>query len=522
MGDTPKNQIQRKAQRLSLLCAMVFAVTSTASANYPGAAPSTSKISTEGNVANTGPRSKVLRTDTPGATPESLSVQGSSVVGSQSQSLPGNLPSASAYLPSGGRALVSAPQPVAPTTPMMMPPQASQDPNLLPMALQMAGAMLKGDMFGGKNSKPGKGYDRNTDLRSTIERADGLNAYVNNVTAGVQGVPPVTCTSCLTGTKTDPRFETCNSKNSYFEDMIAGNSLPGQQLLKDHAPASSTMTCIAERMRLSNTGRYQYCSQGSGRYGQKVSKPCASERMVRSVASAYELTSECLAGYIDPKAEADPEAKASIRRAMFQLINHESSWVQNAVSHTEAGGFGQLTQSAIQHINRDEFGKIQGRIKSSSNPACQQLAKMNYKPMQGNLGNSCERIALQNGNPQLNMFYTMAHMRLVREQIEGQIDRLGLAANVRTQVIDQVTVWGHNVGSGGTGEILRLALSRNGNLLKSGQVGQFLQAMQSDTSNWHAKKGGRNPTEPTRFLAATQNDLATIEKRVNGKCGVVK
>lgn len=470
------------------------------------------------NAGHIRPASKrALRVDDPGVT-GGLSVQPSIAVD--------GVPSSTVTTPSGTATTTSLPSGVrglsasVPTgSPVVMPPPApnTQDPNLLPMMLQVAGALIKGM----PSDSTGKNHDTNAELRATAERAGALNARVNQVTSGVQGVPPATCTSCLTSTTQDPRFERCSNQNGYFEDVLAGGNLPAMQALKDATPSNATVTCMAERMRTSG-GRFNYCSQGSGGYGQRVNRPCASERMVRAVASAFELTSECLAGYVDPGTENNAEAKASLRRALFQLINHESGFVPNSVSSTEAGGMGQLTQGAIQHINREEFGTIQARIKSSSNPACQQLAKSEYRPMQGSTANGCERLALQNGNPQLNLMYSMAHMKLIYDQVAGQLDRAGVSGAARTTLLHQLLVWGHNVGSGGMGEILRISLSRHGASLRAGNVGAFLQAMQQDTASWHRAKGQRDPAEPTRFLAKTQNDLASLERRVNGSCGVIK
>lgn len=476
-------------------------------------------------ATTTAATARVVRVDDTAAT-GGLSVQNSIPVDPAASTNTAGVPSsnaATAAIPTGARGL-SQSVPVSAAPAAVLPPPNTEDPNLLPMMLQMAGALLKGM----PSESTGKNHDADAEMRATAQRADALNSYVGGVTSGapvqgiaVQGVPPATCTSCLQGTTQDPRFERCSNGNGYLEDVLAGGNLNGLQALQDTSPSNSTVTCVAERMRTAG-GRFNYCSRGHGGYGQRVGRPCASERMVRAVASAFELTSECLAGYVDPATEQNPEAKASLRRALFQLINHESGFVPNSVSSTEAGGMGQLTRGAIQHINREEFGKIQARIRSGANPACRQLAKTEYRPMEGSTANGCERLALQNGNPQLNLMYSMAHMRLIYDQVAGQLERAGIPENTRTPLLHQLLVWGHNVGSGGMGEILRLSLARHGGLLRAGQIGPFLQAMQQDTAQWHRAKGERDPGEPTRFLAKTQNDLASLERRVNGSCGVIK
>lgn len=445
---------------------------------------------------------------------DTLSVQNTSGV-------PSFTPSATnaGTLPAGaGYALLSPPQQaVAPVA--YVPQPAPQQNNMMPMIASMAGQALQ--MMGGGGSGSSKQSGNGQMIRG---RGDaGTNSYASDnggaFSGPTEGATPPSCVSCSKPTSQDPRFQSCSNSNGYYEDILERASDPGLALLKSHTPAQSTMTCIARGMQTVST-QYRYCADATSRYGQKVDRPCASERMVRAVSSAYELTSECLAAYIDPRAESSAEAKASIRRAAFQLMNHESSWSLNAVSQTGAGGMGQMVQGAIQDVNRNEWSAIMNQVRGSSNPSCQTLAKMSYIPMSGSLSASCERISPKNGNPQLNMMYTFGHMKLVRERVEGMIDALNLPSSVRTQLIDQITVWGHNVGSGGIAEALRISLRRHGQTLQSGNVQGFLKEMQGDVYQWHVAKTSRDPREPTRFLAKTQQDLARVEAGAGGNCGV--
>lgn len=430
---------------------------------------------------------------------------------------------------------------MAPIVPLMMPQPQQMDPNLIPMLAQLASQAIM--MATQQNKRPsadyvseeytsdssgaydsGAQYDQEGAVVAQFERLEQINS--NNTApaelgGGSIGVPPPACTTCLAPTQQDARFQTCKESNGFFEDFLARAGNPGLASLANYTPKPSTVSCIAQNIPMVRTSNYRYCESGSGTYGEKVERPCASEKMVKALSSAFELTTECLAGYMDPRAETDPEAKASMRRAFFQLISHESGWSMNAVSHTGAGGLGQMTQGAIEDVNTRELPDIMARVKGSPNPACQALAKTNYPVLDGGRDNACERVTMSNGNPQLNLMYTLGHLKMVRSAIEGQIDALNLAPNIRAQLIDQVMIWGHNVGSGGIAPILRITISKQTALLRSGNVGEFLVKMKDDVRSWHAANSRRNATEPTQFLAQTQDRLKTLETSVNGKCGVV-
>lgn len=440
----------------------------------------------------------------------------------------------SSYTGAAGKAVAQFAPPL-PAVPGFVMPPTSQDPNMLPTVLQMAGQILP-KLFGGAdddtsadeddddgdltgNDSTGTTYDQDSDMRSLIETTGKIQGRVDDM-----GGPPshsAPCVLCSTETSQNPLFETCTQRNGYFEDLLEAANNPRLALLKEHTPKDSTVSCIAQTMRNVSTPRYHECPSGVGRYGPRVKRPCASERYVRAVASAYEMTSDCFSGYLDSRADSDPDAKASIRRALFQLVNHESGWVTNAVSGTEAGGMGQFTSGAIASVNTMHFQQMQDYMRrNTGNASCQTLAKGNYERMPKAPG--CARLSLENGNPQLGLMYTMAHMKMVRDAVETTVDGLNLSSSVRSQLIDQLMIWGHNVGTG-ISQMFRTAARRHGAMLRAGNVDGFLDTMKGDVRAWHRTKAGKGRvSEATNFLAHTQARMDNLEKRMNGSCGVLR
>lgn len=369
------------------------------------------------------------------------------------------------------------------------------------------------------------GYEEVDLAKDTMKRISEIQTTVKNtgIPAEYTDAPTLPgCTECSRTASINPRFEQCSDKNGYFEDFLASTNNPKIKVLQDHQPASSTIACVAESIRETTSDKYVYCPQGNRPYLGSVSKPCASEKLVKTVASAFELTTECLADYVDPSINQSKSQKEDFRRSMYQLINHESRFVVNGKSHTGAGGLGQLVGGLITDVNRREFSNIQNYIKSSPNSACQKLAQDNYEPMNGGRPEvaGCDRMTLEKG-PQLNLMYTLAHMKIIRDQIRGTVESTGIEEPAKSHLMNQVAVWGHNVGSGGIAQSFQLAVRRNGHLLKGSQanVDEFLRLMFQDVSAWHRQNSRRDPKEPSYFLYKTHADLARIEKRTNGKCG---
>lgn len=369
------------------------------------------------------------------------------------------------------------------------------------------------------------GYEELDLAKDTMKRIGEIQTAVKNtgVPAEYTNAPALPgCTECSRAANTNPRFEQCQASNGYFEDFLASTNNPKIKVLQDHEPAASTVACVAESIRETSGDRYVYCPQGNRPYLGSVTKPCASEKLVKTVASAFEMTTECLADYVDAGLGNSQEQKEDFRRSMYQLINHESRFVVNGKSHTGAGGLGQLVGGLISDVNRREFSQMQNHIKGSKNSACQKLAQDNYEPMNGGRPEvaGCDRMALEKG-PQLNLMYTLAHMKMIRDQIRGTLESTGIEEPAKSQLMNQVAVWGHNVGSGGIAQSFQLAVRRNGHLLKgsNANVNEFLRLMLQDVNAWHRQNSRRDPKEPSYFLYKTHSDLARIEKRTNGKCG---
>ena len=97
-----------------------------------------------------------------------------------------------------------------------------------------------------------------------------------------------------------------------------------------------------------------------------------------------------------------------------------------------------------------------------------------------------------------------------------------MSAETRASLLDQVSVWGHNVGAGGMPEILRSSLRENGSLLTSGRVTDFLKATGPHAVRWHQSNGLKpaRTAEASSFWLKTVNDLGDVERKVNGRCGV--
>ena len=121
---------------------------------------------------------------------------------------------------------------------------------------------------------------------------------------------------------------------------------------------------------------------------------------------------------------------------------------------------GQLTSSAIEDINSKQLGKIRRHLENeSADSKCATLSQeilTGKTPMKAQASLSCERISIENGNPLLNMIYTMAYFKQSRSMIQNRIlndsrfkSVLALSQNDLELLDSELGVWSHNAGAGG-------------------------------------------------------------------------
>ena len=371
-----------------------------------------------------------------------------------------------------------------------------------------------------------------SEAEAVMGKIDRVNQAVKTPT-DTPNTPPPECPECQAAAA-NLHYEQCSAKNNYLEEILARPNNKALQITKDYKANPLTLKCISESMQAVDTTKATFasCPQSGGGYGAKVERPCASENMVKTVAASFELVTNCFAGYIDADADTTLAPRQRIERVMFQLLNYESGWTVNSVDSVSAGGLGHLYSPLIASINKtdangaSEWSRMKDYMKKSTSAACKSLEKADLQPLSAEAPNvkGCDRMALDKGNPMLNLMYTMAHLKSVRNAVVGTLKGTDVSPALQRVLVDQLTVWGYSSGERGISEILKSSLAKEGSLLK-GQAGKeelrkFMDTMVSEASTWHAKNTPNAPGDKPKYLVNSLNQLRNVQTRANSKnCG---
>lgn len=359
-----------------------------------------------------------------------------------------------------------------------------------------------------------------------VDKIDRTNTALPTLT---QPTPAVnTCQGDCSETPANPRFETCNEKNSYFEEQITSSELKS---LSDGATNVPILNCVAESMTTIDVSKFRFvsCPRAGTGYGVIVDRPCASQRMSQLMANSFDAVTDCLASYVDAKAATDASTRRNIRQSLFQLANHKSAWFINSIDNQSAGGVGHLVAPIIANVNGNEnasgseWERMQAHITSSKLASCQRIAKLKLEPLSNEpvQSHGCDRIALDRGNPVLNMIYMVGQAKSLRDHLAPALNQV--PSPTRERLLDHLMIWGYTAGAAGVGESLKIALKKGGtSIMKANASGteieRFLEEMKTPLAAWQKKNRIPGAKAKTEFLTASKQTLANIETRTNGKC----
>lgn len=216
------------------------------------------------------------------------------------------------------------------------------------------------------------------------------------------------------------------------------------------APDVKYGACNDKNSGLKGPSRIQTHYLSGGKKKRPNIRPCASEKNVDSVATAFEVASECM---------------GINKKEIFALINHESGFNSNAVSSTGCAGIGQLcgAASAIADINQKSFKDMYNELRNGT-PKCQALANRIQEQMAHNPAASCERIAKTNSanqwvhDPTRNIFYSLLYYRNNKTSAAAELNKISNFKNIKgplkNDILTAITFLQHN---GGPGKVLETA-----------------------------------------------------------------
>lgn len=299
-----------------------------------------------------------------------------------------------------------------------------------------------------------KGVDAAAVSKSTAQGIAQFNAK------SAQVMTEKTTPACVTGECAKPSlqtYETCNAKNDYLENTLAGvlNQSAYSAFFQSPQKEIIRTACIQRNMEQfsSSSAFYRLCRPQQLSGGAHVRKACLSDNYVNMTSKSFNLAAECLGDYVAGSSQGKAQAALSV----FAFMAQESGMHVNARSNTGAGGPGQMTGGAIAEVNKD-LRNIRRHLAKSNNPNCSQVLTKALETPLTTRAEACDRLSVQKDNPIKSMAYAFAYQAFIRrslskvvfdEDIFGSVLSPELPREQRDRLMMELSAWSHNTGPTG-------------------------------------------------------------------------
>ncbi|MFZ4404717.1 MAG: hypothetical protein ACOYOK_11500 [Pseudobdellovibrionaceae bacterium] len=278
-------------------------------------------------------------------------------------------------------------------------------------------------------------------------------------------------------------YELCDDSNNYLVSQIAElgpDSLITRLAMQPADTSQFNPVCSAIVMKdiigdntsnfAGNTSFVKSCTEKKIRKKNKIDfergkRPCIDQQYHQLVHNSLSLINKCLIDFVSgPGASA--EVKNIYSEAMLFTMAHESGLHLNALSPSNGGGIGQLTEPAIEEADLEQvllddkksrisyIEWMKWHLNKHQDPACKNLGVFlqdkNIPKEQ-----SCKRTSLQNGNPLSNLLYSYAYIAAMKnqyadpqifnnKQIKNKLQNL--SDKQKAQIESTIITWGHRLG----------------------------------------------------------------------------
>jgi hypothetical protein len=343
-------------------------------------------------------------------------------------------------------------------------------------------------------------------------------------------------------------YGTCNAKNNYLEREILDSkdtSIIGTLLKNSDDAKIIKDICFLTALNSAN-GPFKYCGPNDkGAPQTSVPKACISENYTKLTRASFEKVAQCLGDYLSESNETSPTEKANNKLglskpaedsmlSMFELMSWESGLHTNARAKVTrnkegkiiaggSGGSGQLTQGAIDAVNKNELA-LMCRHLSNKGDSCKDLKTTLETPMKAKFSQSCDRLSLSSGNPMKNMAYAVAYQKQSRRFIRNARIKsapfkdvfASLSGSDEDYLERNLAMWAHNTGDAPIQKALQayLRLNPNARLRTRADVDKLFKGLVEYMAP-HVKNRF-NPKEPLGFYSKIQSHFKQIEKYAGG------
>lgn len=328
----------------------------------------------------------------------------------------------------------------------------------------------------------------------------------------------------LVAERTDRSCSTCGMVNrNPFQVIESQFSFLDQKKHPLRQPSEQDLKCVqaAQMTYNSGGGGYATCSGPKSGLKRESVAPCVSETYVDLTTRAFNLVSSCT---------------QLSRREAYGLFLQESGLHMNALSHTGAGGIGQLTQVAILGVQQvdaseivtPEVKNVSTRVKNEiqSNPGCAPLREFEKLTLkESEAARRCEVLSFPR-SPLYPMVLSMKHYQYGKAHLRAIIStldlkkRFGEAKNAELET--ELAQYAYNTGVSGIASSF-LVYARTATAKRAKSVDAFMKGFQAHlAANFSESEDRRkevsNHVRSDTEARGVQNRLKAMDKKGGVAC----
>ena len=333
------------------------------------------------------------------------------------------------------------------------------------------------------------------------------------------------------------KFEQCSSRNNYLEPRLESleNRSPLFHFLSATHPEMEQVikpSCVQAFLEAKGKGTaggiYRACTTETQVTSTKAQRACLSERYVNMTANSFNLAGLCLKNIPN-----------YIKNAAAKIYPQESGFHVNAMnpmSNDAGSGIGQLTNQAIEDVNKSAIKETKEALASSDNSQCRAIDSellQDSSPMKSAPALACNRLNVENGNPLLNIIYYLNLLKLKQKSLDKNTfedthykQKFNLNAQDMAKVKEAVLTWAYNAGQT-VGTPVKIILDDLYADKQVTDVNLFLKQVEQSIFSYkrakNIKKGRKNPNAMahinSRYYTEVNKSFDLIDKNLEGgKC----
>lgn len=191
------------------------------------------------------------------------------------------------------------------------------------------------------------------------------------------------------------------------------------------------------------------CSADSKSAAREQMTPCSSRDTVALTHNAFELVTQCLAGFVADSTH--PQIQKSWIRTYYRLVSKESGFHNHVISRSGAVGIGQVREVYRKDFLMYAYDSVDEYLAQSLNPECNRLGREVLPKTKKASWNKCDYVGFNNDQILTNLIVSFANLRTYRSRAHFFLNQNAKSLRLSPQELlkaeHDLVAWGYNGGS---------------------------------------------------------------------------